>query len=200
MSHKPLYIHSIHSINTGALKSLIHNRSPSINSYYIHPIMAQPHQTSQSSSAYGNNNSRTQYKINEPKHYANKRIITDSTEAPYRKQFKSGSTMDHSENTILTIRQVKHIQSTPYSNELTFAAKVLKIENRRKIWDSRVQFHRQKVLFADECTYLVAFMMSDRHEDIKNPRLVEGCTNLITNFRVMHKGEILLHEHTKFGL
>lgn len=96
----------------------------------------------------------------------------------------------------LKLAEVKRLSSSPFTNSITFEAKVLKLEPRRSHWDKRVQYHRQKVLFADTHTYLIAFMYSDIDEDQEDPKLTEGYCYEITNFRVVKKGEILIHDKT----
>lgn len=101
---------------------------------------------------------------------------------------------------VVTLQEVKRITSSAFSNNLSFIARVVKLEPRRIHWDKRVQYHRQKVLFADSSAYLIAFMHSDIDEEEDDPKLVEGFTSIVTNFRVVRKGEILLHERTKAGM
>lgn len=129
----------------------------------------------------------------------NKRGTPESADAPRAKQNRT-FTWHQAEQNLLNLRQVKNLSSTPYSNDLTFAANLVRIEQRREIFDSRVQFHRQKLVFADEFTSLVTYIMSDKFEDSNNPRLEQGTTHLVTNFRVINKGEILLHDQTTIGL
>lgn len=64
------------------------------------------------------------------------------------------------------------------------------------MFDSRVQLHRQKVVFADAYTILALYMHTDQMEDAANPKLMEGFTYAGTNFRVVKQGEILIHEKT----
>lgn len=96
----------------------------------------------------------------------------------------------------LTLQEVKRLTSTPFSNCLTFEAKAIKVEPRRPHWDKRVQHHRQKILFADKTTFLILFMHSEVDEEEDDPKIKEGYTMEVTNFRVVKKGEILIHDRT----
>lgn len=100
----------------------------------------------------------------------------------------------------LTLPQVKRLHSTPYSNAMTFVARAVKVEPARKMFDSRVQLHRQKIVFADHFTLLVCYMHTDLTEDPNDPKVLEGYTHTVTNFRVVKKGEILLHDQTETEL
>lgn len=93
----------------------------------------------------------------------------------------------------ITLRQLKALGSTAYSNNLSFEAKALIVEPKQSIMDPRVQFHRQRILFADATTFLNVYMHSDPDEDCNNPKIAPKMTNAVTNFRVIQKGEILIH-------
>lgn len=102
--------------------------------------------------------------------------------------------------TQLTLPQVKRLQTTPYSNAMTFIARAVKVEPARRMFDTRVQLHRQKIVFADRYTTLTCYMITDTVEDPNDPKVLEGYTHAITNFRVVKKGEILIHEKTETEL
>lgn len=96
----------------------------------------------------------------------------------------------------LTLPQIKRLNTTPYSNCLTFVAKVMFLQQRQKVFDSRVPIHRQKVVFADKYTLMTAFMHTDKNEDASDPKLMAGYSYAITNFRIVKKGELLIHAKT----
>lgn len=96
----------------------------------------------------------------------------------------------------LNLPQVKRIPTTPFENAMSFVAKVIHLQPRRSMFDSRVQLHRQKIVFADHYTLLVCYLHSEKHEDPSDPKLIEGYSYSVTNFRVIKRGEILLHEAT----
>lgn len=109
--------------------------------------------------------------------------------------FRSDS---HSPNqpSVMNLPQIKRLPTTPFANAMSFVAKVIRLEPRRAMFDSRVQLHCQKVVFADTYTFLSLYMHSDKHEDPEDPKLMEGYTYSVTNFRVIKRGEILIHEAT----
>lgn len=130
-----------------------------------------------------------------------KRSQTDYSQSPASKTPRSSTTSTPiGQPKVISLQEVKRITSSPFSNKLSFMAKVIKLEPRRAHWDKRVQYHRQKVLFADTTTFMIAYMHSEVDEDEDDPKLVEGFTSIITNFRVVKKGDILLHERTKAAM
>lgn len=70
------------------------------------------------------------------------------------------------------------------------------LQQRQKVFDSRVPIHRQKVVFADKYTLMTAFMHTDKNEDASDPKLMAGYSYAITNFRIVKKGELLIHAKT----
>lgn len=100
----------------------------------------------------------------------------------------------------LTLPQVKRLTTTPYSNAMTFLARAIKVEPPRRHFDSRVLLHRQKVVFADQFTILTVYMHTDKNEDPTDPKILEGYTHAVTNFRVVKKGDIVIHDKTETEL
>lgn len=133
-----------------------------------------------------------------------KRVLTDQSSGEMNKSPRVTSSQrspGHSTNQVdqsktITLQQVKALGSTAYANNLRFQAKALIVQPRQQIMDPRVQYHRQRILFADATKFLTAYMFSDLDEDPSNPKIAPNLTNGVTNFRVVKKGDILLHDKT----
>lgn len=130
-----------------------------------------------------------------PKNNATPRASTPRT-GQSNSSYQGSSNNSPSQPKEINLPHVKRLSTTPYNNAMTFVAKVVRLEPRRRMFDSRVQLHRQKVVFADSYTLLVAYMHTDRNEDSSDPKLMEGYTYAITNFRVVKQGDILIHDAT----
>lgn len=123
--------------------------------------------------------------------------LQKSPRATYSQSSPSTSRTTSNQARKLSLQQMKNLASSPYTNVLSFEGKVVYLEPRKQIFDARVQYHRQRVIFADTQTFLITQMNSDEEEDPSNPKIGENMTNIITNFRVARKGEILIHKKSR---
>lgn len=60
----------------------------------------------------------------------NKRAPAESTDAPTTKQYRGGFSWQQAEQTVLHFRQVKIFHTTPFTNEVTFGAKVIRLKKK----------------------------------------------------------------------
>lgn len=130
----------------------------------------------------------------------NKRPLNNPTPSPTQKSPRLSLSHSPSQPSNMNLQQIKRLHSTPYSNALSFTAKALHVEKKRKTLDPMVHYHRQKILFADTETFLIMHMYSDPEEDENDPKVSENYTNIVTNFRVLKKGHVVIHEKTTVDL